>query len=40
MTAVLPGNLGGLAEDAEDLGSWLDALGLRNLLPLMQTWSH
>ena len=38
MTAVLPGDLVGLAEDAEDLGSWLGALGLRQLLPLLDEW--
>ncbi len=37
-TGVLPGDLAGLAEDAEDLGSWLDALGLRHLLPLLDEW--
>ncbi len=37
-TCVLPGDLAGLAKDAEDLGSWLDALGLRHLLPLLDEW--
>lgn len=38
MTTVLPRDLAGLAEDAEDLGSWLGALGLRQLLPLLDEW--